>query len=226
MSLDFVDEHDPAWRKAFRAYNAFTERKAWEECIIDTLKPDISGLVDGLMNAERDLTELKIAQANKTAPQNITESMRLSFYDALTAEDTALRRLATEKARQIGRPLLQSIHPDRNPEADPNKWNLARDAVKSGDVVLLHLLARTEKKSTESAEEVQRLIAGAELKYMGSRLHKIASLMVTSTREEALTELSAMIVERTNEIRCLCTPMPEVEVPEGRVFSGAEDETQ
>ena len=193
-----------SWNLVHREYLNLVRLQDEMDRVLDSLSDTVSDQLAAIRAEERRLLEIKVAQANKTAPQNITEEMILSYSEMLADQDTALRRVARLNAKSKGRPLLQRLHPDKG--GDPVLFNVARRAVQSGDVELLQIFLYRMNMEADPAHEVLRRIQGRIRKTMGSRLYQIVRSYVSRPLEVTVNELRDLLDSKLFELKQLNTP--------------------
>jgi hypothetical protein len=193
-----------SWALVQKEYLSLMRLQDEMDRVLDCLSDPVAPLLDAIRAEERRLLEIKVAQANKTAPQNITEEMILSYSEMLSDQDTALRRVARLNAKSKGRPLLQKLHPDKG--GDPVLFNIARRAVQSGDVELLQIFLYRLEMQADPAHEVLRRVQGRIRKTMGSRLYQIVRSYVSKPFEVTVNELRDLLEAKLFELKQLSTP--------------------
>jgi hypothetical protein len=194
----------PNWAGVHKDYLSLLRLREEVDLVLERLSPFVEDLLSDLRSQERRLLELKVAQANKTSPQNITEEMRLSYAEALSDQDTAMRRVARTNAKAKGRPLLQKLHPDKG--GDPVLFNIVRKSVESGDVDLLQIFLYRMGQPTDSALEVRSRIRSRILLLSGSRVYQIVRSYVSRPLEDTVNELRALLDSKVLELKQQSTP--------------------
>jgi hypothetical protein len=195
---------DTIWGQVAREYSGLDRERFEVDRILDSLHPDVDDLLSEVRREERRNLELQVAKANKTSPKDVTEEMFLSFAEVLSDEAAELRRIARASSKKYGRPLLQTLHPDKG--GDPQLFDIVKKAVQAGDTDLLRLFLYNLKGVSEDPSEVLRRITGRRVRLRGSRVHRICRMCVFGARESAVVELRSLLSSRLEMLKRLNTP--------------------
>lgn len=202
--LDDWAARNGEWQSVVVEYRYLLRTKAGLDGVLENLAPEVDDLLVQIKNEERRNLELRIAVANKVAPQDVTEEMFLSYSELLSEEDSALRRVAKANAKKYGRPLLQTLHPDKG--GNPDLFILAKQAVNSGDSELLRIFLYHLSGKEGQPDEVRRLIRGRAIRLDGSPLFGVAKLVASGRRKEAVESLKHLLSKRLLFLKQLNTP--------------------
>lgn len=142
--------------------------------------PELVDLYSKLKETDRQLRELFIGQADKSAPVNVTgESVQIT--DILNDPDSSVAQVRRVQAKRLAKRLYSLHHPDKG--GSPAMFNTVRQAAVSGDLETLLFFRIRDGVDTFSKKEVLLLIQKIEVKstkFRGSQSFRLGQAYFAS----------------------------------------------
>lgn len=215
-ALTPVESDSHVWRELLKEYLLAAESRAFvNRTLVFILQQpegkEIGDLLVKIKEAERDNLELRVAQANKSSPVDVTTEFRVTDSDLIADQDPTLRRIALANAKKYGRPLLQKWHPDRE-GGDADVFQLCRSAIKDGDVELVHILLYRYGDSNQEAppefhpDALLGKIRVRRQKIYGSNLHRTFAKFARGQKEEFIQSLTNTLREKLRLFKLMNVP--------------------
>ena len=204
------------WTAVLNSYKEYMASTEFVERVlksISTFKDESTDKVFDMLaqirEAERLNLELRTAQANQSAPTNVTEEHTLSHADLLDEKDAVLRRIALANCKKHGRVLLQKWHPDRE-GGDAEVFDLCRAAIKSGDVelvqILLYRFGDQNAIKDFTPDRIADKLKVRTVKFRGGRLYSVFSHYVHSSYDVFIFQLLTLLSQRLTHLKLLNIP--------------------
>jgi hypothetical protein len=195
------------WTEVEAVYEDYQRLQKEVDSILSSLGPEVEDLVATLRAEERANLELRVAQARKISPQDVTEEAILSYAELLSEQDSSIRRIARANAKKKGRPLLQKLHPDKG--GDPVVFDIARKAILRGDIDLVQILLYRLRLATENPALVRDRVLAKKTQLLGSQVYGIARSFVSMPREVVVRQLRALLEHRISILKLMNIPGAE-----------------
>lgn len=200
------------WAEVLDAYNELKSSHDLADIVMDFLlkdgkNPELKALLAEIRDAERAHLEIRVAQANKIAPQDVTQEHMLSYADLLSSKDTALKRVARANCQKAGRKLLQKYHPDKGNGSNRELFELCKAAIDSGDVELVHLLSyRLTGASAEAPDVLLKRIHVRTAEHRGSRVYSLFQRFPTMSVDVFVELLMGFLNQRLDVLKRMNIP--------------------
>lgn len=209
------------------AYRDLLDRKSLPDRLMRMIvERDSSGEVLGLLSrireTERINLELRVAQASKISPQDVTTEHVLSYYDLLSEQDASLQRIARANCKRLGRKLLKKFHPDTGEGSDAELFALCKSAINSGDVELVYiLLYRLDGHVVEAPEVILNRLRVRIIQAEGSRVFSLFRLYFTAPYDHFLSTLIKFLEARLLTLQLM--NIPSAQEPLGEEYEPDEN---
>lgn len=173
--------------------------------VFGRLTEEFSKDFDDLYDLERQVFEKQVnkVKSKGSLVSDVTEETPRSNFRLFSDQHPVVIAAALSQAKVKARPLLKRFHPDTGGnEASPERFQMVRDAIATGDLECIHLLLHAQNCESEglpSLDTVVQKVQQRQAAIRKSRAWKVVSLFY-SNAEECRKEVSILILERKQKL--------------------------